>query len=459
MKEKKKLKMPKRTSILTLAALLVLLVAFVLLCTITVAKRKETERLEAQRVTTEKIESETGSVMNEEMMSELDDIGIYLSTLEKGVADNRATLEMIQNSKESSEIQKEMDSQKTMLSSIFEKVTGVGNAMNANSDSILGGVGNYFANLKASIDKLGDSNSSFFDEIASRLDSLTGKNEALKSEINSKYESLNQNLSGQINGVNESIKNVDKSMKEEISNVNNRFDTFNTEIGATIVADNSNLNAYLQAAFEGINGKIDQVFQYASSGKNLLASTLSGYPDAYRVETSADAPFETIKNNVDTAIELAINYGKSLNESNENVILTPPEASVTIYAHFCDNTDEDHTKVFSSWNEYQEYLNSHNSLDNSMPGGCFAQSPHQEYECTGSKRCGTYEVVSSHDGTYYFECSGCGNRVSKYVGVPTGPGWGAGDHYVNEYGYVSKGYYDTVCGYHNGQIFRIEVAY
>ena len=452
MKDEKKIKMPKRAGAISLAALVVLFVMFVLLGTIAVVKRKNND----------KVDAEAGTRMNEEMMSELDDIDIYLSTLEKGVADNKATLDTIQNSKETETLEKEMDSQKTILSTLVEKVTGVGedvnsnkfdmesllSAMNSNSDGILGGVSGYFANLKASIDKLSGDNSSIFAQITAKLDTLGSKDDALKTEINSKYESLNQNISSQINGVNENIKNV-----------NSKFDTFNTKLGDTIISDNASLNSYLQAAFEGVNGKIDQVFQYASSGKNLLASTLSGYPDAYRVVTNPDASFGTIKNNIDTAIELAVNYGKSLSESGEDVIVIPPEADISIYAHFCDSTEEDHTRVFKSWNEYQEYFNAHYEADNTTPGGCFSTSQHTERMSTGTRICGHYDCIYNVSGKVGFRCSGCGNEIWEEGVEITGPGWGKGDHYVTAYGEVPMGYYDNVCGYHNGQIIRMEITF
>lgn len=457
MKDKKKIKMPKRASIISLAALAVLLAVLVILGTFLVTKGRDGNKLK----------TESGTKMNEEVMSELDDIDIYLSTLEKGVADNKATLDTIQNSKETSKLEKEIDDQKTILSGIFEKIAGIGEnvssnktdigeltaAMDSNSRGILGSVSSYFLNLKSSIDKLSGDSSNIFAELASKLDTLGGNDETLKSEINSKYESLDRNINSRLDSVSESIKNVDNSF-------NNRFDTFNTEIGATIMADTESLNSYIQAAFEGVNGKIDQVFTYASSGKNLLASTLSGYPDAYRVETNADAPFGTIKNNIDTAIELAINYGKSLSESSDNVILVPSGADLTIYAHFCSSSEEDHTKTFKSWSEYQDYYNAHSNLDNSMSGGCFAESQHTEYMSTGTKICGTYECIYNGSGAGFakFRCTGCGNEVVKEV-VITGPGWGMGDHYVETYDYVPMGYYDTVCGYHNGQITKIEVNY
>lgn len=468
MQEKRKIKMPKRTGVISLIIIGLLLIALALVCGIAVAGRKNREKLTAK----------TTAGINEEMLSELDDIELYLSTLEKGVTDNKEALNTIRETNQTSEFAKQIEGQKDILTGIFERLTGVSDrvdstgsdvsrlasSLNQSSESTNESMGIQFSGVKDMLERLGGANNSSYMDIKAMLDSISSKSDTGRNELISKVDSQTsqlQNDMGSLKSLIESkILGLDEKLEEQTNNINNRFDTFNTEFNTTINTDNENLNSYLQAAFEGMNGKIDQVFQYASSGKGLIASTLTGYPDAYKVITEPNASFATINDNINTAIQLAINYGQSLTENNDSVILVPQGASINITAHFCSSdASKEHSLTFSSWSEYQQYYNEHSSVDNRYPGGCFSESQHQEYECIGSKRCGVYEVTFSSDGHVIFECSGCNSRQERWGLDTSGPGYGIGDHNVPEYGYVNKGYYDTVCGFHNGQITHIEIAY
>lgn len=472
MQGKRKIKMPKRTGVISLIIIGLLLIALALVCGIAVAGCKDRQKLTAR----------TTAGINEEMLSELDDIELYLLTLEKGVTDNKEALNSIKETTQTSEFTKQIEGQKDILTGIFERLTGVSDrvdsarsdvtalasSLNQSAESTNDSMGIQFSGVKDMLERLGGANSSSYMDIKAMLDSISSSSNTGRTELMSKVDSQTSQLQSDMGSLRSLIESkllgLDEKLENQTNSINNRFDTLNTEFQTSINMDNENLNSYLQAAFESMNGRIDQVFQYASSGKGLLASTLTGYPDAYRVITEPNASFATIRNNVDTAIQLAINYGQSLTENNDSVILVPQGASVSIAAHFCSSdASNEHSITFDSWSEYQQYYNEHSSVDNRYPGGCFSESQHQNKE-PYQKQCGYWheESLSDPDGdgisVVTFKCTGCGNRRVENKDTSHN-GWGIGYHYVTEYVNVDSGYYDTVCGFNNGQITHIDIAY
>lgn len=493
-----------------------------------------------------KVTAKNENIASEEMMSDLEDIQLYLSTLEKTVTDNKSTLENIKEESggKSTELinhQTETISSLTgEVKSLYEEIVGTKDdvshlisLLNGDGEATKESIELNYAEIKSALEGINESYDHTLGSLESMIAAISGKNDEnyqailkgltgvesnmksqskesldsmmaslktmesgyertmasfedevgkgflglndklktidesmdskladISSDMNSRIDTLDSSVEGKINTLNSNVEEkmttLNSSVEEKFNTLNttveNQFTTFNT----TFNSDNTKLISTINALFGDVNTRLSEVFQSASSGKGLLASTLTGYPEQYRVDTPMDASFSTIKTNTDTAIERAIAYGQSLTESNNHVVLIPEGCSVTVRAHFHNLNGEESIKEFASFDEYLSFKASRGEASTSPSGGgCYSQ-PH------------TYSrVVGSH--TIACRCSEDHlDRVSgKYVDWVAEPYWTAWcekcDHYCGPNSYTildyeyGTDYYYTGCGYYDGEILSIDV--
>lgn len=350
--------------------------------------------------------------------------------------------------------------EKTMAS--FEDEVGKGLlGLNDKLQIIDGSIDSKFDGIRSAMDSRIDTLDSSVEEKMNTLNSsVEGKMNTLNSSVEEKMNTLNSSVEEKMTTLNSSVEEkmttLNSSVEEKFNTLNatveNQFTTFNT----TINSDNTELVSTINSLFGDVNTRLSEVFQFASSGKGLLASTLTGYPEQYRVETSTDASFNTIKTNTDIAIERAIAYGQSLTESNNKVLLVPEGCSVTIRAHFHDLNQEGCEKEFASVDEYLAYKASRGDTSISTDeGGCYSQAH-------------TYSHAIGTHGSWCDCKSTHSNKITaKRVDWVADPYWsdwcGQCGHFCGPNAIIVTDYesgidyYNTGCGYYDGEILSIDV--
>lgn len=326
----------------------------------------------------------------------------------------------------------------------------------------------YFGNIE---DMIGDTNKkldnsivnlqgNINDSISNNNIALTNELKNLKSESQTNYNNLSDNILGKYNDLNILL--------------SNNYDSINNSLNSN--ADRMNI----------LEGKIDQVFQFASNGKDMLASTLTGYD----IPTAKDAEFNTINENINLLYTKAYIDGvssvgspnvhyeyhqhldKDGNFIDAEFVTSDIGGCFTVGKHMY--IDGDGNFVHTEYNTY---------------GGCFTKGVHNHQLagcvwCTSSARNDPWYEDDNQDHNWQeyqarAYCNGCKARIFGGWYSSYGDAKSAGEslkaslergHYnsrtcngnINCYFPNCNNeinYYESECGFRNGDIERAIIEY
>lgn len=345
------------------------------------------------------------------------------------------------------------ESYMTALQELGQTMSGELAEMNADiNDHVNNGLADVNDNMSSGLADVNQNMSSGLAGVNSNVETgFTHVNE----QLGSLAENMQNGLDAQSAVLDEHLSSVENNTITGILNISNY-------LTRVLGADNDDGTTIIQLLSEYKN-RVDESFTSVSNGKKLLANALltKGSNVGGNIFSNED-----IENKADSIPFLT--YYEAILALEERYVVQSgtPASAVRITAHFHTAGSGASTVQFNSFEEYQAYLSSHSSYSSTSGsgGGCYS-SPHMDYVYAGARKCGNWRPYDGGNpgtggGYVHFRCDGCGEETTVWVyGDENGGGWGIGDHMIDEYSYVSAGYYDLSCRYQQGQILAIELIY
>lgn len=281
-----------------------------------------------------------------------------------------------------------------------------------------------------------------FEEMMTTLTSMENKYmEALENyytETIDNLTALNTNMSYQ-------FQNMDSSISNQYQNLTSIVNTSDSE-----------LKTYLDSIYGDLSQRLNQVFQYVSNGKKLLASALL----TKGVSCEADATFAEIYDAI-LSIKQTLVIG---------VEKIPGTIKYDYHYHTDVNGSMLHSATCSITQKGGCYTSPvyHAHTGSSSGGGCYtvAHTGYHTYSCGGANcTSGPHGPDSSGQVYYVGNCSGCGDTLSVYGS----PGWtNCGKTTSVPYTYYTLGCgkttstivaYKPACGLADGQMVGAHIVY
>ena len=250
---------------------------------------------------------------------------------------------------------------------------------------------------------------------------------------------------------------MDTNISERLEVINQNNSSHYENLTNMVNLGDDGLKTYLESMYGDLKEKLNQVFQFVSNGKKLLASALL----TKGVNCEEDATFTEIYESI-LAIKQTLVIG---------VEQLPGTIAYDYHYHADGEGNMPHTdsvEVGQLGGCYTTPIYHSHSGSSDSGGGCYSVA-HTGYRQVG---CGGGDAVNGphgpdSSGQYYWvgNCTTCGGRVANYGG----PGWAAcGDTTTVSYTYYSLGCglsnstimgYRPSCGLADGQIVGAHIVY